>query len=162
MWCLIFPEQFIGTCTIQGIIFHYGTQNYITFLQCSLMLLCSLHLTSSFLIQQFCMSVSHRESPWEAIGSWACNKILSMLLNPNVNYCVHKSMPLIPVLARWLHPVYDFQSYVIKIHCKIIVPVMPRCSKWSISQLKVLYIFNLLWYPWSVPHYILLDLSTWN
>jgi hypothetical protein len=53
-----------------------------------------------------------------------------------------------------------YQSYVIKIHCNINVPAILRCSKWSKSQLKILYIFNLLWYPWFVPHHIPIDLST--
>jgi len=44
------------------------------------------------------------ESPSEANSHLASQEIPCLLWNPNVHYCVHKSLPLIPIPSQ-MHPI---------------------------------------------------------
>jgi len=47
-----------------------------------------------------------------------------LLWNPKVHCCVHKSLPLAPILSH-IHPVYTFWPYFAKVYSDIIIPCMP-------------------------------------
>jgi hypothetical protein len=62
----------------------------------------------------------------------ASQEITRILWNPNVNRCLHKSLPL----ALCPEPDQSSprpQSYFLKINCNITVPSTPWSSKWSLS-----------------------------
>jgi hypothetical protein len=57
---------------------------------------------------------SIEQSPWEANSHAASQEISHFLWNPKVNYHVHKSLPLDPLL-RQMNPVHTFPSNFHKI-----------------------------------------------
>jgi len=73
---------------------------------------------------------SMKQKPsWEG-NSHSASQIPCLLWNPMVHYHVHKSLPWIPTPCQ-MYPVHTFPSYFPKIQCTIILPSMPRSSKWS-------------------------------
>jgi hypothetical protein len=56
-------------------------------------------------------------------------EILHLSLSPKVHYHVHKTLTPNPTLSK-MNPVYNIQSYWLKINFNIILPTMPRSSKW--------------------------------
>jgi hypothetical protein len=71
-------------------------------------------------------------SPSREAASWAATQeLLSILWNPKVHYCVHKSPPLVPVLSE-IDPVHTTPSYLSKIHFGV------TYQKSEISQLIIL------------------------
>jgi hypothetical protein len=56
----------------------------------------------------------------------------SILWNPNVQYRVHKSPPLVPILSH-IHPIHSILSYLSKIHFNIVQAPASWSSQWSLS-----------------------------
>jgi hypothetical protein len=74
---------------------------------------------------------SMKQSPsWEVNSYSASQEAPHLLWNLKVHYCVHKTLPLDPILNK-MNPVHIFPSYFPKIQCNIIFPSMPRSSEWS-------------------------------
>jgi hypothetical protein len=68
---------------------------------------------------------------WEANSYPASQEILRLLWNLKVHYCVHKSLPLVPILGQ-RNPVHTFPPYFPKIHFNIIFLSTFRSSTWSL------------------------------
>jgi hypothetical protein len=69
---------------------------------------------------------------WEAVNCAATQEFPSILRNPAVHYCVHKSPPLIPILSQ-IDPVNNIPSYLSKIHLNTVHPLTSWSSSWSLS-----------------------------
>jgi hypothetical protein len=65
--------------------------------------------------------------------SLSYQEILHLLWNLKVHYCVHKSLPLAPVLSQ-MHLVHIFSSYFPEIHSNIIFPSLCRSSLYSLPS----------------------------
>jgi len=66
---------------------------------------------------------STEQSPsWEGNSHWASQEIPRLLCNPRVQYRVHSSPPLVPILSQ-MHSVHTFPPYFLKIHCIIMYAV---------------------------------------
>jgi len=60
----------------------------------------------------------------------ASQEIPRLLRNPNVNYRLHNSPPLVHILSQ-MNPVHIFPPYFPKIQSNIIFPPTLRSSSWS-------------------------------
>jgi hypothetical protein len=69
---------------------------------------------------------------WWAANCEAPQELLSILWNPKVQYRVHKSPPLVPILNH-INPVHSIPSYISKIHSNIVHPPTSWSSQWSLS-----------------------------
>jgi hypothetical protein len=66
----------------------------------------------------------------ELSPSWATQELPSISWNPKVQYRVHKSPPLVPILSH-INPIHAIPSYLSKIHFNI---VHPPTSWWTILK----------------------------
>jgi hypothetical protein len=51
----------------------------------------------------------------------ASQEITSLLWNPMVHYCVHKSLPPMPIPSQ-MNPIHTLQPYFLKIHLHLYLP----------------------------------------
>jgi hypothetical protein len=58
---------------------------------------------------------------WEATSCAAIQELPTILCNPKVNYRIHKSPPLIPILSQ-ICPIHTISSYLPKSQFNIIHP----------------------------------------
>jgi hypothetical protein len=70
----------------------------------------------------------------EADSSTASKEINNISRKPDVHYRVNNSPPFVPIL-RQMSPVHVTLYGFLKIHFNIILPSLPRSSKWSLSFL---------------------------
>jgi hypothetical protein len=78
-----------------------------------------------------------KQSPsWEANSCPASQYISRILWNLKIHYCIHISLPLVPIL-RQINPFLSHTSHFFKIHFNSILPSMPRSAKWYLSFLQV-------------------------
>jgi hypothetical protein len=68
---------------------------------------------------------------WEPKRSSSSEEIAHFLWNLNVHYLIHKFSPHVLILSR-MTPIHGFPSRFLKMHFNIILPCMPRSSKWSL------------------------------
>ena len=54
------------------------------------------------------------------------------LWNPEVQCCIHKGSPIIPILSR-INPIHRINTYFFKIHSNIVLPFTRRSSSRSLS-----------------------------
>jgi len=97
----------------------------------------------------------------EADKSTASQESLRILRNPKVHYFIHKCAPPVTILSH-SNPAHASPSHFLKIHFNIILPSMPRSSKWSLF-LKTPHqpCMHLSFLPYMPrPAHLILDLTT--
>jgi hypothetical protein len=60
-------------------------------------------------------SLTELSSSWETVNCAATQELPSILWNPEVHSCVHKSHLLVPILSQ-INPIHSIPSYLSKIH----------------------------------------------
>jgi len=73
-----------------------------------------------------------QSSSWEANSCSAIQDIPSISLCPKFRYSLHNGPPLVQILSR-MNPVHALLRYFIQILFNIILPLIPRSSKWHLS-----------------------------
>jgi hypothetical protein len=71
---------------------------------------------------------------WGAANCAAPQELPSILWNLKVQYCVHKSSPLVPILSH-INPIHSIPSYISKIHFNIVHPSTSWSAQWCLSFL---------------------------
>jgi hypothetical protein len=69
---------------------------------------------------------------WGAINLAATQELPSISWNPKVQYRIHKSPPLVPILSP-INPIHIIPSYLSKMHFNIVHPLTSWSSQWSLS-----------------------------
>ena len=64
--------------------------------------------------------------------SSASQEIPRILWDPKFHYRIHKSLPTVLILVQ-LNLIHAFLSHFLKIYFNIVLPSIPRSSKWSFS-----------------------------
>jgi len=72
----------------------------------------------------------HQRPSSEANSRSASHEIPRLLRNLKVHYGIHEGLPMVPMLSE-MNPVHALPLYFRKIHYNIILPPIPRSSKWS-------------------------------
>jgi hypothetical protein len=81
---------------------------------------------------------------WRAANCAVSQELPSILWNPKVQYRVHKSRPLVPIMSH-INLIYSIPSYLSKIHFNIVHPSTFWSSQWSLS----FWLFHQ--YPINIP-----------
>jgi len=98
-----------------------------------------------------------------ANGHSASHEIPCLLWNLKIHFCVHNSLPLVPILSQ-MNSVHNFLIYFPKIHSNIILPSTTWSSTWSL-QLRFYhesfgaFLISLMRSAYSA-HFFLLDVVT--
>jgi hypothetical protein len=70
---------------------------------------------------------------WGAVNCATPQELPSILWNPKVQYRVHKSPPLAPIMSH-INPIHSIPSYPSKIHFNIVHPPTSWSSQWSLGN----------------------------
>ena len=101
----------------------------------------------------------------EANCSLPSQEIPLIVRNPEVHYCVHKNLPLVPILSQ-IKPVHFPTFYFLKTHFNVILPSMRRSPTWSpclrFPPQTFMHLSSSPICATCSAHLILLDLITWK
>jgi hypothetical protein len=86
---------------------------------------------------------------WEATNCAATQELPSILWNPKVQYRVHKSPPLVPILSH-ISPIHIIPSYLSTIHFNIVHPpnltcTSRQCYGWHDNKYSCCRIWVIFW-----------------
>jgi len=118
---------------------------------------------TSWAVTNFSRRTLHHKGGWvwEANSHLASEEIPHFLWNLKVHCCVHKSLPLVPVLIH-VYSVHTFPPCIPKIHYNIMFLSTPRSSEWSLSlrfsDKKFVFFFSVKVSPlWLFRQYLNVD-----
>jgi hypothetical protein len=87
---------------------------------------------------------------WRAINWAATQELSSISWNPKVQYRIHKSPPLVPILSH-ISPIHTIPSYLSQIHFDIVHPPTSKLTFRDLSEanVSVKYVdsVSVLWRP---------------
>jgi hypothetical protein len=101
---------------------------------------------SSMKIDSYCYWITNSmvlNPSWEVTNHSVTQEFPNILWNLKLHDCIHKSLPLIPVLEKIIS-VHTTTFYFSKIHCNITFPLKSRSSYWSLSFWLLLNVIFLL------------------
>jgi len=132
------PFFFPFTSTSSNVVPNY-LQTYMAWYHCiSLMFLCYFILyvccnnSGTFLqvLERILLTYSMEQSSFRAANHYSTSQEIPCILwNPKAHYCIYNCLPPVPILSQ-TDSVHAPTLQFLKIHLNIILPSMPRSSKW--------------------------------